>query len=141
MQLTGDWKMYKGIFQSPPAQRTARHLPEVHRDPVFHEGHVQNSPLARRAVGPLEISGTTGPTRQGHPAFAVRTLLSHQFVSHRLVALCRLGRIPRLDRQVLWHMLPVFPGSNQEARVRSLWLRIQELYKVYPRPACLNNMT
>ena len=43
--------------------------------------------------------------------------------------------------QVLWHMLLLFPGSNQEARVSSLWLRIQELYKVYPGPACVDNLT
>ena len=34
-------------------------------------------------------------------------------------------------------MLPLFPGSNQEARVSSLWLRIQELYKVHNGPSVL----
>ena len=118
MQLTGDWQ---GHLPVPPAQRSARHLLEVHRDPVFHEGHVQNNPLARRAVGPSEFSGTTGPRRQGHLAFAVHTWLSHQ--SHRLVALCRLGRLPRLDRpSVVAHASSVSrfePGGAREQLVAS----------------------
>ena len=39
-----------------------------------------------------------GQVRQGHLAFALRTWLSHQYLSHRLVALCKLGGLPRLDR-------------------------------------------
>ena len=112
----------QGHLPVTPAQRTARHLRKVHRDPVFHEGHVQNNPLARRAVGPLEISATTGPTRQGQLAFALRTWLSHQYVSHRLVALCRFGRLPRLDRPSVVHASSVSrfePGGASEQLVAS----------------------
>ena len=122
VQLTGDWKMYKDIFQFP--QHNELHgicwmctaTPSSMKD-------TSRTALARRAVGPLEISGTTSPTRQGHLAFAVRTWLSHQCVYHRLVALCRLGRLPRLDRlSVVAHASPVSrfePGGAREQLVAS----------------------
>ena len=64
-----------------------------------------------------------GQVRQGHLAFALRTWLSFQYLSHRLVALCKHGRLPRLDRpSVVAHASSVSrfePGGAREQLVAS----------------------
>ena len=136
-----DWKMNKDIFQfsqhnelhgicwkctaTPSSMKDTSRTAHWHAERLDHWKFLERQVRQGKGISPLLYA----------PGFHTSTCLIDW------LHCADLGVSQDWIGQVLWHMLPLFPGSNQEARVSSLWLRIQELYKVFPGPACLDNMT
>ena len=65
------------------------------------------------------------------------------------VQVCRLDWLHIVDLgvccdwlgQLMVFLLPLYPGTNQEARLRGLWHHIQETYIAHPPKAKLDQMT
>ena len=123
VQLTGDWKMHKDIFHffqhnelhgiCGKCTATPSSMKDTSRTTHWRAERLDHWKFLQRQVR---------QARQGHLAFALRTWLPHQYVSHRLVALCRLGRLPRLDRPSVVHAYSVSrfePGGASEQLVAS----------------------
>ncbi len=140
-QVTGDWKMYKDVFRFPQ-----------HNEISGCCYKCRATPADIRNVGP---DAPWRGQRLGHWAAMQRMLerglaLSPLFSAPGL-RLCifridwfhvsDLGVTPDWLGALFTFLLPKFAGGRIEQRVQELWLRIQELYVVYPPGAKLDTLT
>ena len=102
--------MHKDIFQFP--QHNELHgicwmsaTPSSMKD-------TSRTALARRAVGPLEISGTTSPTRQGISPLLYALGFHTSLCLIDWLHCADLGVSQDWSGQVLWHKLPLFPREQ-----------------------------
>ena len=135
VQLTGDWKMHKDIFQFPQHNElhgicgkctaTPSSMKDTSRTAHWRAERLDHWKFLQRQV--RQGKGSS-PLLYAPGSHASMCLIDWLHCADLGVSQDWIG-------QVLY-MLPLFPGSSQEAQVSSLWLRIQEFCKVYPGPAC-----